>query len=206
VNRQKAKFTFLKLFSACISAAEEIGLVNAKYLVEGPSTCVRIRVRFPVGFHAQFAGSPDRDPILHLTPITMVCRYILAKTNQKCTFKPPRAGNRTPNLTPIGTQNRTCRQPLARKRGRPTTGLEVAQVGTTKKGKKRRGKKRVGRQSFASRLSRSAFWRRLRSKKSAIWRRLRLRGLLHVYESVYDSPYDFLHDLRASLIGLQFFI
>jgi hypothetical protein len=33
-----------------------------------------------------------------------------------------------------------------------------------------------------------------------------LRGHLHVYESVYDSPYDFLHNLHASQIGFQFFI
>jgi hypothetical protein len=33
-----------------------------------------------------------------------------------------------------------------------------------------------------------------------------LKGCLHVYESVYDSPYDFMHDLHAGQIGIQFYI
>jgi hypothetical protein len=48
---------------------------------KGPSTRVRIRVRFPVRFHARLVGRPGRDPILHLTPITMVGLHISAKTN-----------------------------------------------------------------------------------------------------------------------------
>jgi hypothetical protein len=40
---------------------------------------VRIRVRFCVRFLARFADKPDMDPILLLTPITMVCLYISAK-------------------------------------------------------------------------------------------------------------------------------
>jgi hypothetical protein len=29
-----------------------------------------------------------------------------------------------------------------------------------------------------------------------------LRGRLHVYKSMYDSPYDFMHDLQAGQIGI----
>jgi hypothetical protein len=42
-------------------------------MTKGPYTRVRIHVRFGVRFQVQFAGKPDRDPILHLPPITMVC-------------------------------------------------------------------------------------------------------------------------------------
>jgi hypothetical protein len=52
------------------------------------------------------------DPILNLTLITMVCLHISSKTNQKFTCGTPLAANRTPNRTPILTQNRTCRRPL----------------------------------------------------------------------------------------------
>jgi hypothetical protein len=38
-----------------------------------PSTCVQFCVRIGVRFRAQFACGPDKDPILHQTPITMVC-------------------------------------------------------------------------------------------------------------------------------------
>jgi hypothetical protein len=41
-------------------------------------TRVQIRERFR--FYAQFAWKPDRDPILHLTHITLVCLYISANT------------------------------------------------------------------------------------------------------------------------------
>jgi hypothetical protein len=34
----------------------------------------------------------------------------------------------------------------------------------------------------------------------------KLRGRLHVYESVYDSPYDSINNLPTSQIGIQFFI
>jgi hypothetical protein len=34
----------------------------------------------------------------------------------------------------------------------------------------------------------------------------RLRGCLHVYEFVYDSPYDSMNNLPNSQIGIQFFI
>jgi hypothetical protein len=83
-------------------------------LGKGPSTHERIRVRFPVRFHARFAGRPDRDPNLHLTSITMVCLHISAKTNRKLTCGTPLAANRIPNCTPIRTQNGTCRRPLSR--------------------------------------------------------------------------------------------
>jgi hypothetical protein len=33
-----------------------------------------------------------------------------------------------------------------------------------------------------------------------------VRGRLHVYESVYDSPYDSMNNLPKSQIGIQFFI
>jgi hypothetical protein len=38
---------------------------------------------------------------------------------------------------------------------------------------------------------------------SRILRRVRVR--LHVYESVYDSPHDFMNNLPTSQIGIQFF-
>jgi hypothetical protein len=43
---------------------------------------IRICVRFGVRFRGQFAGKPDRDPILYLTPITMVCLHISAYTKK----------------------------------------------------------------------------------------------------------------------------
>jgi hypothetical protein len=86
------------------------------FVSKRPSTRVRIRVRFPLRFHTQFASKPDRDLNLHLTPITMVCLHISAnKTKITCGI--PLASNRTPNRpnrTPIGTRNRTCRRPLRR--------------------------------------------------------------------------------------------
>jgi hypothetical protein len=80
------------------------------YFNEGLSTRVRIRVRFPVRFHAQFAGRPDRDPILYMTPITMVCLHISGKTNEKFTCGIPLAANRTPSRVLIRTRNRTSRR------------------------------------------------------------------------------------------------
>jgi hypothetical protein len=80
--------------------------------VKGPSTRVRIRVRFRVRFHSRFASKTDRNPILHLTPITMVCLHISEKTNQKFTCETPLAANCSLNRTPIRMQNRTCRRPL----------------------------------------------------------------------------------------------
>jgi hypothetical protein len=32
------------------------------------------------------------------------------------------------------------------------------------------------------------------------------KGRLHVYKSVYDSPYDFIHDFQAGPIEIQLFI
>jgi hypothetical protein len=69
-------------FPAVFSAQSFYGkdvVVVAVVDIKGPYTRVRIRVRFPVRFHEQFAYKPDRDPILHQTPITMVCLQISAK-------------------------------------------------------------------------------------------------------------------------------
>jgi hypothetical protein len=33
-----------------------------------------------------------------------------------------------------------------------------------------------------------------------------VRGRLHVYESVYDSPYDSMNNLPKSQVGIQFFM
>jgi hypothetical protein len=52
------------------------------------------------------------DPILYLTPITMVCPQISSKTNRKLSYGTPLAVHCTPNRTAIRTQNRTCRRPL----------------------------------------------------------------------------------------------
>jgi hypothetical protein len=66
----------------------------------GPSTRVRIRVRFPVRFLARFARKPDRDPIFHLTPITMVCLHISEKNTKKpLACEIPLAANHTPIRT-----------------------------------------------------------------------------------------------------------
>jgi hypothetical protein len=74
---------------------------------QGPSTRVQIRVRFGVRFQAQFAGKPDMDPILLLTPVTMACLHISAKRNKKFPCGISLAANRTPNriaYTPIRTR------------------------------------------------------------------------------------------------------
>jgi hypothetical protein len=52
------------------------------------------------------------NKILYLTPITMDCLHISAKTNQKFTCGTPLTANRTPNRTAIRTQNHACRRPL----------------------------------------------------------------------------------------------
>jgi hypothetical protein len=81
-------------------------------LLWGPSTRVRIRVRIAVRFRARFVRKQNRDPILFLSPITMVCLHILTKKTQKITCWALLAVNRTPNRTGIHMENRTCRRPL----------------------------------------------------------------------------------------------
>jgi hypothetical protein len=54
------------------------------------------------------------NQILYLTPITMDCLHISAKTNRKFTCKTPLTANRTPNRTAIRTQNHACRRPHIR--------------------------------------------------------------------------------------------
>jgi hypothetical protein len=88
-------------------------LLADNLLHKGPSTRVRIRVRFRVRFHAQFAGKPDRDPIILLSPITIIGKHISAKKIIKSNSGTPLAANRTPNRMPIRTPNRTCRRPLS---------------------------------------------------------------------------------------------
>jgi hypothetical protein len=39
----------------------------------GPSKRVRLRLGLRIRFNAQFEHKPDRNPILHLAPIAMVC-------------------------------------------------------------------------------------------------------------------------------------
>jgi hypothetical protein len=46
---------------------------------KGPSTRVRIYVRIAVGFRARFVRKQNRDSILFLSPITIVCLHISAK-------------------------------------------------------------------------------------------------------------------------------
>jgi hypothetical protein len=75
-------------------------------------TRVRIRVRIAVRFRARFVRKQNRDPILFLSPITMVCLHILTKKTQKITCWALLAANRTPNRTGIHMENRTCRRPL----------------------------------------------------------------------------------------------
>jgi hypothetical protein len=51
---------------------------------KGPSTLVRIRVRFAIRFHARFARKPGRDPIFYLTLITYNGRSTpISKKNKK---------------------------------------------------------------------------------------------------------------------------
>jgi hypothetical protein len=45
-------------------------MLVGRYYLKGPSTRVRIRVRFPVRFLTQFACKPDRVSIFYLIPIT----------------------------------------------------------------------------------------------------------------------------------------
>jgi hypothetical protein len=76
-------------------------------LCKGPSTRVRIAVRF----RARFVRKQNRKPILFLLPIAMVCLLISAK---KITCLTPLAANRTPKRTGIRLENRTCRRPLTK--------------------------------------------------------------------------------------------
>jgi hypothetical protein len=75
--------------------------------VDGYGVCVRICVRIAIRFGSQFLPEPNLDPILNLTPFTMVCLHILSKNNQKFTCGTPLAADRTPNRTWNRTQNRT---------------------------------------------------------------------------------------------------
>jgi hypothetical protein len=61
-----------------------------------------------VRFRARFGRKQNRNPILFLSPITMIYLHISAKKVQKLTCWTPLAADRIPNRT----QNRTCRQPL----------------------------------------------------------------------------------------------
>jgi hypothetical protein len=63
----------------------------------GPSTRVRISERIAIRFRAQFVCKQNRDPILFLSPIIMVCLHISAKIKEKITGWTPLAANRTPN-------------------------------------------------------------------------------------------------------------
>jgi hypothetical protein len=47
-------------------------MLGAVYTCTNPCTS-------PVRFHPQFAGRADKDPILHLTPITTVCVQLFSK-------------------------------------------------------------------------------------------------------------------------------
>jgi hypothetical protein len=78
----------------------------------GTSTRVRICVRIAVRFGARFIHKQNRETILFLLPIAMVCLHISAKKNQKLTCLTPLAANRTPNRMEIRMENSTCRQPL----------------------------------------------------------------------------------------------
>jgi hypothetical protein len=69
-------------------------------LDNGPSTRVRICVRFGVRFHVRFAYKVYMVLILHPTPITTACQHILIKIGQKLKhYLPPHEGNRTRNRT-----------------------------------------------------------------------------------------------------------
>jgi hypothetical protein len=61
-----------------------------------------------------FLNARYRDPILHETPIIMVCQHISAKIDQKLNRNRPLARNRTSNHMAIRTRNCTCRRPLNR--------------------------------------------------------------------------------------------
>jgi hypothetical protein len=76
----------------------------------GPSTRVRICVRIAIRFRARFERNHNGDPILLLSPITMVSSYISAE--KKLTCWTPLAANRTPIRTGICMEYRPCRQPL----------------------------------------------------------------------------------------------
>jgi hypothetical protein len=58
------------------------------------------------------SGKQNRDPIIFLSPITMVLFHISETKNQKLICLTPLAANRTPNRMGIRMENRTCRQPL----------------------------------------------------------------------------------------------
>jgi hypothetical protein len=81
--------------------------------LKGPSTRVRICIQIAVRFRAQFVPKQNRDPLLFLSPITMVCLYISSKKIQKLTCWTPLAANRTPNRAGIRMENCTCRRPLS---------------------------------------------------------------------------------------------
>jgi hypothetical protein len=84
-------------------------------LLKGLSTRVRIAIRIAVRFRAQFIRKQNRDPIIFLSPITMVRFHISAQKIQKLTCLTPLAANRTPNRMGIRMENRTCGQPLSSK-------------------------------------------------------------------------------------------
>jgi hypothetical protein len=79
---------------------------------KGLSTRVRIAVRIAGRFRARFLRKQNRESILFLLPIAMVCFHISAKNNQKVTCFTPLAANRPPNRMGIRMENRTCRLPL----------------------------------------------------------------------------------------------
>jgi hypothetical protein len=83
---------------------------------KGPSTRVRICVRMAVRFRARFVRKQNREPIIFLLPIAMVCLHISAKNNQKSTCLTSLAANRTPNRMRIRLENRMCRRPLKKKK------------------------------------------------------------------------------------------
>jgi hypothetical protein len=64
---------------------------------KGLSTRVRICVRIAIQLRARFVRKQNRDPILCLSPITIVCLDISAKKYQNLTCWTPLAANRTPN-------------------------------------------------------------------------------------------------------------
>jgi hypothetical protein len=61
------------LFKVCY------GPIKTTVTSKGPSTRVRICVRIAIRFRARFVRKQNRDPILFLSPITIVCLHISAE-------------------------------------------------------------------------------------------------------------------------------
>jgi hypothetical protein len=101
-NRLRAVYT--RVFSSVVPSAMAPPLPTAFFAFlardhpyDRAVKRVRICVRIAIRFRARFVRKQNRDPILFLSPTTIVCLHISTTTNQKLNCWTPLAANRTPN-------------------------------------------------------------------------------------------------------------